>query len=383
MVWCALLMRAWRSALGGALLVAAVWPAPARAQCKSPFYSPCINSDTYWPNAGPMRFAAVGGTETVAEGQVGFGLVTSYQSRPVILRVASPGTGTDTFVVDDQVTGNFLFAYGVTNRLELDFALPVTFVQRGAGTSPITGGAPLRDTAVRDLRAGIAYAILPRERVAPDKQTSPYGLAARFAFTAPTGDANDFAGERTAVFVPDLAGSYVRGRFFAGLDLGLRIRPVTQFAGARIGTQLTTAAGVGFDVLEKERLAVFLEGRAYVNFAEQAKLQQTPTRLDSVPSDKTITPAEWLLGVRSAPILAGDVSFLLGGGGPIPFGDDAFTVPRFRFILGVVYAPLARDTDGDGVLDKYDFCPTRPGERGGERPGCPAEESPHDDAQHR
>jgi hypothetical protein len=191
-------------------------------------------------------------------------------------------------------------------------------------------------------------------------------------FTAPTGDANEFAGDRGAVLVPNVAVSYAQSRLFAGMDLGFRFRPVNEFAGARLGSQLTTAAGVGVDILERERLAVLLEGRAYVNFPEQSKPTQSTTELKSELNGNRIVPAEWFLGVRSAPVLAGDVTLLLGGGGPIPFGDDAITVPRFRFILAVVYAPIARDTDGDGVLDKYDLCPTRRGERGGERPGCPA-----------
>src|SRR4051794_4290645 len=110
-------------------------------ECTNPLINTCINSDTYWPTPGPMRFATVNGTELVGGGQVGFALAAPYQSRPVVLRVASPGPGgSDQFVVDNQVTGNFLFAYGVTDRLELDFALPVTFIQTGAGTSPLTGG---------------------------------------------------------------------------------------------------------------------------------------------------------------------------------------------------------------------------------------------------
>ena len=95
---------------------------------------------------------------------------------------------------------------------------------------------------------------------------------------------------------------------------------------------------------------------------------------------KKIVPAEWFLGVRSAPLLAGDVSFLAGGGAPIPFGDDAITTPRFRFVLGAIYAPIQRDTDGDGIPDKNDLCPSRAGERGGERPGCPATSSDEEKA---
>src|SRR4051794_21550774 len=110
-------------------------------QCSNPLVSTCINSDPYWPHAGPQRFAAVGSPETVASRQIAFGLVTTYLSRPVVLRVASPGPGgSDEFVVDNQVNANFLFAYGVTNRLQLDMAVPITLVQTGAGTSPLTGG---------------------------------------------------------------------------------------------------------------------------------------------------------------------------------------------------------------------------------------------------
>ena len=347
-------------------------------ECTNPLVNTCINSDTFWPNPGPMRFATVGGVETVAQGQVGFGLVATYLSRPVVLRVASPGPGgSDQYVVDNQLTGNFLFAYGVTDRLQLDFALPVTFIQSGAGSSPITAGADLRDTAVRDLRFGFAYALMPRERISPDAAAAKdgsFGLATRLTVSAPTGDSGDFAGERSAVFAPALAADYRYRILFAGLDVGARVRPVTEFAGARIGSQLTTGLGAGVDIIDRERLSIMAEARTYVNFAEQHDTAQSAFGITSTPNGKSITPAEWMLTARSAPLLSGDIAFFLGGGGPIPIGDAAITVPRFRFLFGAVYSPMARDTDGDGIIDKNDFCPTRAGVRGGEHPGCPAEE---------
>jgi len=340
-------------------------------ECVNPLVSTCVNSDSYWPHAGPQRFAAVGGTQTVAEGQAGFGLVTTYQSRPVVLRVASPGPGgSDQYVVDNQVNANFLFAYGITDRLQLDVGMPITLVQTGAGTSPLTGGRSIRDTAVRDMRFGLAYAIVPRPRVPSDRS---FALTARMQFSAPIGDNKDFAGERTLVWVPSLAADYRVDRFFFGAEVGARIRPVTEFAGARVGTQLTTALGAGFDILRNQWLSGLLEGRAYVNFAEQHDSQQSAFGITSRPNGERIVPAEWLVGARSAPLLAGDVSFLIGGGGPIPITDGAITNPRFRFVLGVTYAPVAFDSDGDGVPDRIDRCPAQAGERGGERPGCPHE----------
>ena len=349
-------------------------------ECTNPLVNTCINSDTFWPNPGPQRFATVNGTETVAAGQVAFGLLATYQSRPILLTVASPGPGgSDAYVVDHQVNGNFLFGYGITPRLQLDFALPVTFIQTGAGVSPLSGGPDLRDTAVRDLRFGFAYAIVPRERIAPSEAAVRGGIgnlwavAARLTISAPTGDSGQFAGERTAVYAPNVAADLRYSIFFAGLDVGARLRPITEFAGARVGSQLTTGLGIGVDALKNDLLSFTVEARSYVNFAEQHDTAQSAFGITSQPNNKSIIPAEWMVAARSAPVLAGDITFFAGGGGPIPTGVHAITVPRFRFLLGASYAPAARDTDGDGIPDKNDFCPARPGPRGGEHPGCPAE----------
>jgi hypothetical protein len=305
--------------------------------------SPCINDDTLWPHAGPTQFVAVGSTETVNRGQIGFGLVADYLSRPIVFHIAAPAGGGTPYAVDDQVNGTFLWSYGVTPRLELDLALPVTFAQTGAGLNPVTGGAGLHDTAVRDLRFGFAYALAgpPRASRADALQASFWGLAGRLEVSAPSGDRGQFAGDATAVFIPSLSAEARSGPLYAGAELGARIRPPTQLLGARVGTQIMTSLGVGVDILPKGLLSGALEAWALETVVGQESVVIQDSAYVNRPSSTALVPSEWLLSARSAPFAQGDLAVQVGGGGPIPWaGDVPITTPRFRFIVGLRWAPV-------------------------------------------
>jgi len=349
---------------------AAVARASGTAECATRV-SPCINDDVLWPHAGPAHFVAVGSTETVASGQLGFGLVTDYLSRPIVLGLPPPGSGTSDPVINDQVNGTFLWSYGATDRLELDVALPITFGQGGTGLGPVTGGDGLHDTAERDMRFGFAYALVSQPREDPSlpgalllaKPTS-LGLLMRFEMSAPTGDHNEFAGERSGVYIPSLAGDLRTDRWRFGVEVGARIRPTTELLGARVGTQLVAMAGAAYDILPRELVTTSVEAWALPTLVGQGAGVGSP-----------LVPAEWQLAVRTAPLHGGDVAFQLGGGGAIPVGgQDEITRPRFRFTLGIRWEPLARDTDGDGVPDAVDKCPTLAAR--GTADGCPVVEGP-------
>jgi OmpA-OmpF porin, OOP family len=353
----------------------------AAAGCDAPVVSPCIDSDTFWPHAGPSLFMNVGGTETVAADRIAFGLVATYLSRPIVLHVPSPGSaGSDRPAVDNEVNATFLFAYGVTDRLELDLALPVTIFQDGAGVSPLLGcggtvSCSVPATATRDMRFGATYTFLKRPKKHPWRHdASGFGLAARFETSAPTGDENAFAGERAAIFIPSISLDYRSYRFFAGAEVGVRIRPTTDFAGARIGTQGMVSAGVGLDLLKRhDLLAVTAEARVLPVFTEQADVSQGPNGLQSSANGAFITPAEWMVSARTAPFEGGDLTLQLGVGGWLPTSGFApATAPRFRAALGLSFAPRGTDTDGDGVPDAIDKCPLDAGPKVSEvGTGCP------------
>ncbi len=371
--------------VSAALAVSTVGANARATDCGAPLLSTCIDSDNLWPHAGSAHFLSVGATDTVEGGQVGFGLVTTYLSRPITITAATPGPGGSLdYVIDNQVTTTFLWSYGMTDRLELDLVLPVTLGQSGTGTGPITGAAPenaLSNTATRDLRFGFAYALLKRDPVdpyAPDAvrkdRGDGFGLAARFEVSAPTGDSGEFATNGTAVWMPGVSADYRYRGFFAGAEAGLRLRPTQEFAGGRIGNQAYLALGAAYDVLSHELLSLGAEAFLLPTFAEQhSTSQSTEYGIESAPDGKYITPAEWMLSARTAPLFGGSVQIQLAGGGPIPFSSDSITNPRFRFSVSLRYARQGRDSDGDGVKDDDDKCPFEPGlPNNPAGRGCPA-----------
>lgn len=344
--------------------------------CGSPLLNTCINSDTHWPHPGATMFPNIGGTTLAAPGEVGFGLASTYQSQPIVLQVASPGPpGTKEPVIDDQFNLNFLWNIGIAKRLEFGMAMPVTLGQGGTGLSPITAGASaLKPTALRDFRFGVAYALIEPKRAA--SQDLAFSLVARMFMSAPTAEGGGFAGDRGAVFLPSASAQVDMGRFVFAGDVGLRLRGTTDFAGARVGSQLSVALGGGFHVLAQERLTAIAEFRTLPGFAGQGALRQTSTGFVREDTGGIHAPAEWAVGARSAPLFGGDLSFQLTGGGGVPLTEEgSMTTPRFRFSLGIRYAPVRRDTDQDGILDKFDLCPN-------EAPGILAPDAPKDGCPH-
>jgi hypothetical protein len=224
-----------------------------------------------------------------------------------------------------------LWSYGIGRRLDLDVALPLTFGQGGTGLAPVSGGPGLKDTAVRDMRFGFTYALVRKARSPQSaSEEDAWGLAGRFEVSAPTGDRDQFAGERSGVFVPSLAADGKSGRFFGAAEAGARIRPVTELLGARVGTQLLGAIGVGFNLMADERLAAALEAWALPTFAAQS---------GSSSRGAPLIPAEWQLSLRTSPLASRELSVQFGGGGAL---DNSLTTPQVRFTLSIRWAPSGR-----------------------------------------
>lgn len=334
----------------------------ARAADCSAAASTCIDSEAFWPTAGPSTFFSVSSAKTTGVGRWGFGVATSAQKNPIVLRTndAGPAGSVDIPAIGTQVTSSFLFSYGITDRLEASVVAPVTFYQNGTGVSRITGpSTEVASTAVRDVRFGIAYALVPLPRVA---RVRGVGVLARFDLSVPSGDKDIFAGDRSFVGVPSLSLEERFGRWIFGADLGARLRAATTLNDATVGSQLVFGAGFA---------RAFDRGERYVATAEVFGLSSL---VSNGPS-----PWQWLLGFKWSPLWAGDFALHAGGGGKLHIaGHSPIDESIWRLLFDVRWAPLSNDTDHDGVLDRDDKCPDEPEDRDGlqDEDGCP---DPDDD----
>jgi outer membrane protein OmpA-like peptidoglycan-associated protein len=349
----------------------------ARAQSCQPSngLSPCVDADNLWASPGGGPFLSVAPTQTTPVSRASFGLVLSYLSRPIAFNVSSPSAaGTKIYALDSAVDATFLGSLGVSDRFELTLAAPITLYQSGTGLAAVTGTKDeLVRSAVRDFRFGGAYALLKRPRTGV---LAGPALTLRIEFAAPTATPGVFAGAATMTAAPSLTFDQRFGRLGLAAQVGARIRGESKIANAVVGTQIYSSLGASYEVIPGGLLSVSGEAFALLTLAKQG-----PDKLGVAPgSNQPLVPAEWIASATTAPFLAGDLGFTLGGGGPIPLSSDPLTSPRFRVNLALRYAPTGHDLDGDGILDRDDKCPSVPEDKDGfqDEDGCPDPDNDND-----
>lgn len=304
--------------------------------------STCVDANALWHPPGRPELVAIAPAEPTPSGAFAFGAVADYASRPIVLVAASPDPeGREIRVVDHRLDLSLTWAYAPSERLELTLVTPMVLHQTGAGAEGVTSQSapPIARTAARDPRVGAGYA-LPIPKALRD--STGLGVKARAELALPLGDELVYAGEQSFVLAPSVAASMATGRFFAGSELGARLRETVHVAGASLGPQLVAALGAGIHILSEQRLSLSAE----------AALMPTLAAQDRARGDALLVPAEWLAALRSAPFSDPALLLQLGGGTGIPLSSEAradgstdhylgLGTPRFRFVLAVRYAPVA------------------------------------------
>lgn len=293
----------------------------AEADCGPP--AGCVDAEPLWlsPSAGP--FATISEPKTAGRGQLAAAATLGFRYRPAVLNVPAPNReGRDVNVLRHGTDLSLAARLGVGNRLELTLLLPAGLYQRGAGIKGVTeqSAPPIPVASLHDPRVGFAFGLAQRDA---------FGAKLRFEAKLPLGSRESSGGENSVVASPSLALS-ARGRgFFAGAELGVRLRRPAELFGTRVGSQGSLAAGIGYELV-RPRVAFSVEAYAL------------PSLVDA--GERRYLPAEWLGSLSWAP-RSHPFWFALRGGSALPVSGTgggssvAFGVPAFRALVFASFEP--------------------------------------------
>jgi outer membrane protein OmpA-like peptidoglycan-associated protein len=295
-------------------------------------------------------------------GHLDFGarLSLDYALNPLVYESQIGMANTERYsVVENQLSMNVGLALGLFDRVVVYAGKPATLFSNGSDMAPTTSRAD--GTQVGDPYLGV------RVRLFGERQ-DVFALGLQLGLTFPLGDAasatQSYTGERSVTFVPRLMGEIrlADNRLRIGLNVGARIREGTDLLALRVGHELTFGAGIT-GVVVPDVFDLMLELYGATGFETLNDRGGFGGRESS--------PIELLLGGRVHPICEMEIG--LAGGTGISRGYGA---PDFRGVLMVGYAHdphcrpaepvvqeeehLPGDTDGDGILDPDDQCPTEP-----------------------
>lgn len=341
-----------RRRFGVALVSAAlVWAAPRGAAAQEKGFT--VNK--YEPSERGSDWFALDSLDLRASTvRPAVGVIADY-SKPPLKTFGS----NEQEVVASQFTLHAGASLTIVDRVRLGLHLP--FVASSSGTSQTINGAvfdaPSPTTAIGDLRMAADFRLY-------GVYGGPFLASAGSRVWAPTGNPRAYTGDDE--FRVDLhaqfAGDIGPIAYAARAAYDVRSRDGVFNGSAYGGRQFAYGGAIGVRLLER-RLLIGPEifGNTVIDSLPGATV--TPSRRGA--------PAEVLLGVHG--VVARHVKLHGGAGTGI---TPSYGAPDVRVLFGVEFH-LAEDddADGDGIPDKEDACPTRPGPKT-EDPktnGCPPE----------
>ena len=295
-----------------------------------------------------------------------------------------------------QAVMHFGFHLGLTDWLELVADIPVSAEGYSAayGNNGSFGDTTLSRTG---FYANSGFTNVPPPNAAPLDwriglkarlfRSGMFALAAAAVVTIPFGDDSAFLGDSGFTFRPTLIADVTRGPVTAAINIGAIIRPETivlapndpMGTGSRslidVGHELTWSAGFSYRFIRWVGIAAEIYG-----FVPLVSTTVSPT----FDAGKDYT-ADVAGGFQFFPVK--DISVGVGAGAGII--GSAARHEDFRLFGGVTWAPAEGkgavsaggiDTDGDGIPDAQDLCPTEPEDKDGfdDEDGCPDPDNDQD-----
>jgi outer membrane protein OmpA-like peptidoglycan-associated protein len=335
---------AWKSAAAALALASCATVARADDPTARGF-----DADTAHPALGMVRGLAVETAEAEPAGTWAAGLRFDWLSGFLALTV---GDRRDQ-LMESRLTGH-LMGVRAFRWFELAADLPVIISQRADFSlltrAGVTGALvdPVETTTLGDLRFTGKVPILRSDRF-------PVGLSALLDLRLPTGDGKSFASDGT-VFIPSAIASRPIGPVRVDAQLGYVIRGQGQYAQLVVHDALAWGVGASTALPALGRLK---DWRAH------GELVGGWPRGNDLETARYRSPLSALAGLRVGLGRGWEIE----AGGSTGLGPPGYGRESWRVFAGIRFARTGNDSDGDGVIDADDWCPTQPGLTGNH--GCP------------
>ena len=327
-----------------------------------------FSANRFSPAPGAGNYVMVDGAVVAGHVAPTAGVFVDYAHRPFVLFTATCKNGdtdncevekADKEIVSYQLTFSAMATLSLWQRLQLGLLVP--FVQTsGESFRATTAG---RDSEFVDIRGGSAFGVGDPRLSAKVRLVGENGrgfyLSAVGFITAPLGEATAKGrsiGDESLTGGGHFAFEYVLDRMRFGVNAGGVVRPKRELLSTEVGPELTYGAGASFDVTSLLRV-----------IGEVTGATQLTSQLDENPVEAR----------AAGELLVGDFAVTLGGGAGLLSGVG---VPNFRAFVGAGYRPAGLDSDGDGVNDNKDACPSEIEDQDGfeDNDGCPDEDNDGD-----
>ncbi len=308
--------------------------------------------------------------------------------------VVATGSNVHATVVSLQSTATLGASLTVVDRLRVGLAVPMQLFASGAQgvDTAYVYAPPASAFALGDLRVGAHY------RVLGDESLGSTRLALGGVVHAPTGDAASYAGSESWRVEPQALGAGEFGDVAWAASAGLPLSSAgRKFGSLDLGTELVTTAAIGVRLIDR-RLLVGPEARVVTSLQGELFARRTSTYEPMVgahyavaegwrvhlsagtglgegvgsPTWRAAFAVQWApIGAEPPPVVevAAPPPVVAEPPPPAPVVEEPTPLPP-----PVVEAPPEPlDTDGDGILDNDDACPTEPGpaHADAKKNGCP------------
>lgn len=308
--------------------------------------NPKVNVDFFRPSVHPGDFLNIRTSAMPDPFRVGGGFYLTYSNDPLTIYDRNGDRVLN--AVTDQLVGDAFASISLWSFLDIGVDVPVVFMGKGNPPSAATGLERVDGAALGDVRLDMKGVILPSAKYG-------IGLALAEDVTFPTATAGNYAGDNGVTLTTRLVLDYmVRGwQFVANVGYRARFYETVFFRyqpgdipGNSADPELLISAGLALPILcGKLDLLGTAEAR---------------TRAADPFADEFDTAVDIMGGAR---LRLGNFNLVAAGGGGV---TRAYGSPEYRLTASVAYVPdvdknCRVDTDGDGVLDDEDKCPTIPG----------------------